>query len=823
LGWGRASHFGGAERNCQVVALLPDFVATQHRHSPEAVAMNTSSRERTARETPGPPPPNEKSYAELQLIYDTAPVGLAFLSPDCRYVQINRRLTEICGLSIADHIGQLVRETVPQVADQVEKIVEAVMRTGEPVTGVEVCGQRSDKLNADHVWITNWHPLKGPDGSIVGVNVVAEEITERKRAEAVLTASDKALRESEVRFRELADNISQFAWTADQTGWIYWYNKRWYDYTGTKLEDMEGWGWQKVHHPEHVERVVRRIKESFESGTPWEDTFPLRGADGSYRWFLSRALPIRNEAGDVIRWFGTNTDITKQIEAENALRESEARFRELANNISQFAWTADQAGRRYWYNKRWYDYTGTTLEDMQGWGWQKVHHPEHVERVVQRMRESFESGTRWEDTFPLRGADGSYRWFLSRALPIRSEAGDVIRWFGTNTDITKQIEAEKALRELNETLEQRVEDETRERLQIWNVSQDLLVVADLAGKYLSVNPAWTPTLGWSNSELLGRTSQWLLHPDDQDKTYDEIGRLAAGQKTLRFESRFRHKDGSYRWISWDAAPDEDRIYAMGRDVTELKDAENLLRETRSELAQFARRTMLTAMTASIAHEINQPLAAMAANGHAGLRWLAKTEPDLDEVRQALERIVENGDRAGNIVASIRAMFRKDGPKKEPLNVNDLVRDVFALVRGELERHRIVLRSELREDLPKIVGERVPLQQVLLNLIMNAAEAMGSVTDRARVLRVSSNTIEEASGVAVTVEDSGTGIAGKDKDRIFEAFFTTKPEGMGMGLSICQSIVAAHGGRLWVTPGMPGSVFHVQLPIGGLAAWVAPRR
>ena len=531
--------------------------------------------------------------------------------------------------------------------------------------------------------------MKSPDGSIVGVNVVAEEITERKRAEAVLTANEKALRESEVRFRELADNISQFAWTADQNGWIYWYNKRWHDYTGTTLEDMEGWGWQKVHHPEHVDRVVRRIRESFESGTPWEDTFPLRGADGSYRWFLSRALPIRNEAGEVVRWFGTNTDITKQIEAE------------------------------------------------------------------------------------------------------------------------------KALRELNETLEQRVEDETRERLQIWNVSQDLLVVADLEGKYLSVNPAWTATLGWSNSELLGRTSQWLLHPDDQDRTSDEIGHLAAGRKTLRFESRFRHKDGSYRWISWNSAPDGGRIYAMGRDVTELKDAENLLREARAELAQFARRTMLTTMTASIAHEISQPLAAMAANGNAGLRWLARTEPDLDEVRQALERVVENSHRASDIVAGIRAMFRKDDQKKESFNVNDLVRDVFALVRGELERHKIVLRSELREDLPKIAGERVPLQQVLLNLIMNAVEAMVSVTDRARVLRVSSNTIEEAYAVAVTVEDSGTGIAGKDKDRIFEAFFTTKPEGMGMGLSICQSIVEAHGGRLWVTPGMPqGSVFHVQLPIGG---------
>src|SRR5262245_25026562 len=345
---------------------------------------------------------------ELQLIYDTAPVGLAFLTLDCRYVQINQRLTEICGISVADHIGRSVRDTVPAVADQVERLVNAIVRTGEPITGIEVRGQKADKSNADHVWVTNWHPLKTPEGKIVGINVVAEDITDRKRAEAVLSAS------------------------------------------------------------------------------------------------------------------------------EHALRESEARFRELADNISQFAWTADTEGRRNWYNKRWYDYSGTTFEEMQGFGWQKLHHPDHLERVVRHIGESFKDDKPWEDTFPLRGRDGKYRWFLSRALPIRDETGKVVRWFGTNTDVTEQLEAERALRELNETLEERVKAVTHERLQIWNVSQDLLLVTDLDGKYLSVNPAWTLVLGWSEHELLGKNSYWLVHPDDREKIRSEAKQLAAGELTPRF-------------------------------------------------------------------------------------------------------------------------------------------------------------------------------------------------------------------------------------------------------------------------------------------------
>jgi PAS domain S-box-containing protein len=222
------------------------------------------------------------------------------------------------------------------LADAVEGIVRSIMNTGEPVSGIEVASQRADKTQ-DRWWVTYWHPLRNPNGEIIGVNVAAEEVTERKRAEAVLAANGQALRESESRFRELADYISQFAWTADASGWIYWYNKRWHDYAGTTLEEMQGWGWQKVHHPEHVDRVVERIRRSFETGTPWEDTFPLRGKDGNYRWFLSRALPIRNEAGEVIRWFGTNTDVTEQIEAENALRVSVERQTATADILKVIA------------------------------------------------------------------------------------------------------------------------------------------------------------------------------------------------------------------------------------------------------------------------------------------------------------------------------------------------------------------------------------------------------------------------------------------------------------------------------------------------------
>jgi PAS domain S-box-containing protein len=347
---------------------------------------------------------------------------------------------------------------------------------------------------------------------------------------------------------------------------------------------------------------------------------------------------------------------------------------------------------------------------------------------------------------------------------------------------------------------------------LWNVSQDLLVVADLEGKYLSINPAWTATLGWSEGDLLGKTSRWLLHPDDVEKTRAEISRLAAGQKTVRFESRLRDKHGSYHWFSWKTAPDRGRIYGLGREITELKDAENKLREAQRELAQAARHTTLAAMSAAIAHEIKQPLGAIVANTNAGLRWLARTPPSLDEARDTFKDIAVAGRRANEVIQSVRAMFSRTDQAEVALDVNDLIRETIALLRDDLEAASVSVELELASQVPLIAGHRGQLQQVVLNLVTNAAEAMRTVAGRA--LRIGSKQFN-SNGLEVTVEDSGTGIRQEDIDRIFDAFFTTKANGMGMGLAICRLVVEAHGGTLSVSPVAPhGAAFRITLPGAG---------
>ena len=254
-----------------------------------------------------------------------------------------------------------------------------------------------------------------------------------------------------------------------------------------------------------------------------------------------------------------------------------------------------------------------------------------------------------------------------------------------------------------------------------------------------------------------------------------------------------------------------------RAAEERRRSEDALRLARIELARVMQMTAASQVAASIAHEINQPLAAIVTNGNAGLRWLARSRPDLDEARAALECIVKDGHHASEVIDGIRSMFKKDGQAEALLDVNQLIREVFALLRGEIHSQQVSIRIELAEELPPVPANRAQLQQVFVNLIMNAVDAMSTVANRVRSLRVKTE-MQESDYLLITVEDSGTGIDAENIDRIFDAFYTTKSHGMGMGLSICRSIVQGHGGRLSVSPVQPhGSTFRVLLPIRSVDA------
>jgi len=353
---------------------------------------------------------------------------------------------------------------------------------------------------------------------------------------------------------------------------------------------------------------------------------------------------------------------------------------------------------------------------------------------------------------------------------------------------------------------------------VFETSAAGVAVLDKEARFVATNLAFQSMLGYSDQELRTVSFVDLGFPDDREalrRLGEELRRGAYPRHDA--VTQFRRRDGSAIWghIYFSSILDADMkprlIIATALDITDHKAAEEAARTAQSELAQVARLTAMGEMSASIAHEVNQPLAAIVANGNAGLRWLANTAPDLDEVRATLKRIVSDGHRAGKVISGVRTLFKKNAQARAPVDVNDIVSEVLSLVRGELESRRVTVEAELGL-LPPVTADRAQLQQVILNLITNALDAMGAISDRPRVLRLRSERCEPGK-IMMTVQDSGPGIEKKNIHRIFEPFFTTKANGTGMGLAICRSVVESHGGRLMASHGHPcGAVFQIVLPL-----------
>ena len=340
-------------------------------------------------------------------------------------------------------------------------------------------------------------------------------------------------------------------------------------------------------------------------------------------------------------------------------------------------------------------------------------------------------------------------------------------------------------------------------------------------RYLATNTAFQTMLGYSDAEFRELTPLDISLDENRERSRVLLGELREGKREFyTIIKQYRRKGGTWMWgesyVS--VIPGTDSKPAMFLasivDISERRRAEDQLQTMQAEVARVQRSTMMGEITATIAHEINQPLAAIVTNANSALRWLGNKTPDLGEAQTALRRIVSDGHRASEVIAGIRAMFRRGERPSAYYDVNVLIREALALVNGELKSNKVEARIDLGEGIPKILADRVQLQQVVLNLMMNAIEAMGSMQNGARILGVNSE-LRDGRDILITVKDSGPGIEPENLDRIFDRFFTTKSNGMGMGLSICRSIVEAHNGRLWAEPDVrPGSVFHVSLPVEG---------
>ncbi|MFL9922207.1 ATP-binding protein [Paraburkholderia fungorum] len=293
-----------------------------------------------------------------------------------------------------------------------------------------------------------------------------------------------------------------------------------------------------------------------------------------------------------------------------------------------------------------------------------------------------------------------------------------------------------------------------------------------------------------------------VHPDDQQLVQHEIDHAAQGGQDYDYEHRLLMPDGAFKHLHVRAhrvkyQSGEEEIVGALMDVTATREAQQALHMAQAELARVTRLTALGQMSASIAHEVNQPLAAIATTAAAGLRWLTREVPEVDEARACVSHIVEEANRAANVIRSVRDLARRADPEVVPLDINAVIDETIALVKQEALNHRVTVRVQLAPELPLVRGDRIQLQQVIINLAINGVQAMATVNDRARVLTIRTEQ-RESDRVLVAVQDVGTGTEPGDPDRLFSAFYTTKPDGMGMGLSICRSIIDAHGGRVWAS-------------------------
>jgi PAS domain S-box-containing protein len=754
---------------------------------------------------------SERAVLRLAAIVESS--DDAIISKDLRGVIIswNAGAQRIFGYTEAEVVGQSITIIIPPELQDEEANILRQLRAGEHIQHYETIRQTKHGTRVN-VSLTI-SPMKDSEGRVVGASKIARDITERKQAEEALQRSEA---EAKARAEELAvilDAVPGMTLiTHDSGGQTITGSRLAYDLLRLPYGANISKSAPEGERPSTF-RVVRDGQELPPSELPVqkaaatgqevrESEVTLLFDDGTSRDVFGNAAPLLDHEGKVRGAIGVFVDITQRKRAVEALRESEDRYRDLVENSQDLLCTHDLEGRLLSSNPRPARILGYEVAELLAIPMREL--------IATEYREQFDAYLARMKTL---GADkglmavltrtGERRvWEYNNTLRTEGVPHPIVR--GMARDVTERVRAEKALFATEERFRQLAES-----------IHEVFYLTEVPGhRLLYVSPAYEQVWGNTCQSLYESPESFLgaVHPEDRDAARHAF----VSHQPFLHEYRIIRPDGSVRWISDRGFPVRDakgevyRLAGIAEDITERKQAEQALQESQAALARVARIATMGELTASIAHEINQPLAAVATNASASLHWLSVQPPNLAEAREAMANAMKEANRASSVIARIRALLKKASPELRPVDMNEVVREVLALVRSELIRGGVTAKMKLATGLPAVLGDRVQLQQVILNLIMNAIDAMSTISDRPRTLLIKS--AKDAEGVLIQVQDSGKGLDPENSDRMFESFFTTKPEGIGIGLSISSSIVEAHGGSLSAKArASHGATFEFTLP------------